>query len=65
MLLAARADVEKVDANGWTPLFKAVRHAHSEMVQLLLDEGANKLKKDSSRESPASIAKVFGDEDSA
>eukprot|EP00439_Symbiodinium_sp_Y106_P027419 s2760_g3.t1 len=63
MLLAARADVEKVDANGWTPLFKAVRHAHSEMVQLLLDEGANKLKKDSSGESPASIAKVFGDED--
>ncbi|CAE7453457.1 kidins220b [Symbiodinium microadriaticum] len=63
MLLSARAEVEKVDANGWTPLFKAVRHAHSEMVQLLLDAGADWLKKDSSGESPASIAKVFGDED--
>ena len=39
-LLAAGADKEKVDSDGWTPLIMAARGCHVEIVRLLLSAGA-------------------------
>ncbi|XP_066529760.1 fibronectin type 3 and ankyrin repeat domains protein 1-like isoform X2 [Hoplias malabaricus] len=60
LLIRARADVNVRDKNGKTPLMVAVLNNHEELVQLLLDNGADHLVKNEFGSGAAEMAKAFG-----
>ena len=45
-ILAAGADKDKADDDGWTPSIRAASNGHVEIVEMLLAAGADKDKAD-------------------
>ncbi|KAG5513323.1 hypothetical protein PMAC_001386 [Pneumocystis sp. 'macacae'] len=55
--VCALLDLNKIDKNGSTFLHEAVKQNDFEILQILLDHGADPLKKDKSGKTPADLAK--------
>ena len=59
-LLAARADVNLADADGWTPLHSCAVYNLPALVPMLLAAGANSLQRDNSGQTPVELAESRG-----
>jgi ankyrin repeat protein len=55
-LLAAKANLNTVDNDGWTPLMRAAGEGHGPIVNLLLSAGADKTVKNRDGETARDIA---------
>ena len=60
MLLAAGADTNLADHDGWTPLHSCVYYELSELVPMLLKAGANPRQRDLQGDTPEEFATSLG-----
>ena len=60
--LAAGADVNAADSEGWTPLHFAASEGHAAIVKTLVDKGADATKANEDGETAAQLAEELGDE---
>ena len=63
VLIAAGADVNATQRNGFTPLHAAAQHGDDELVELLLSAGADPTARTDDGDTPADTAEASGHAD--